>query len=307
MHIAVYVPVVFAGMFGLVAPLLARCLPPALATWLLSVGGLVSAAGSAASLAFLSLTLIGQSSALAAAGHWSGTALRHHDPVARPIAAAAVAVLVILITRTAWVTWREWLALRRSHRFAATLSADRGELAVIDRSESIGYAVPGRPGRIVLSTGLIRRLDASQRRAVLKHERAHLTHHHHLHQISARLAGAANPLLRRLPDATSLACERWADEAAAAGSRRDVVAAALARAAGTHRLPDGLASLNAAVMDIAGRINALHAPRQRLSIWRCGALLALLVGTMLALGDAAHDIDRLFDLAQFAYRSSHGR
>jgi hypothetical protein len=47
------------GLFSLTAPRLALRLPPAAATWLLSVGGL-TAAGAAASLALLGFTLVGQ-------------------------------------------------------------------------------------------------------------------------------------------------------------------------------------------------------------------------------------------------------
>jgi len=67
---------------------------------------------------------------------------------------------------------------------------------------------------------------------LLAHEGAHLRHHHHLYTQLARLAAAANPLLRPLARVIAEGTERWADEVAAAevGSRR-LAARGLARAA----------------------------------------------------------------------------
>ena len=83
------------------------------------------------------------------------------------------------------------IALRAAHRLAAALSATGGELVVLDDVDHQAYAVPGRPGRIVVSSGLLRALTAAERRGVLAHERAHLRHHHHVHHTAAQLAAAA--------------------------------------------------------------------------------------------------------------------
>jgi len=193
MQLSVYLPLLFSGLFGLAAPVLARRLPPAVGTWLLSVGGLLAAAGSAAALALLGFTLVGQAPLLANQGHWSDTTLRHADPVAAPIAAAATGVLLLLASRVVAAGSRRLSALREAYRLAAALPASGGELAVIDDPGQQAYAVPGRPGRIVVSTGLLRGLNAGERRAVLAHERAHLAHRHHLHHTVAHLAAAACP------------------------------------------------------------------------------------------------------------------
>jgi len=81
MHLSVYLPLLVSALFGVLAPSLARRLPPGIATWLLSIGALLAAAGSAAALALLGFTLVGQSPLLAAQGHWSDAELRHADPV----------------------------------------------------------------------------------------------------------------------------------------------------------------------------------------------------------------------------------
>jgi Zn-dependent protease with chaperone function len=307
MHLSVYLPLVFSSLFGLTAPALGRRLPPATATWILSVGGLFAAAGCAASLTLLAFTLVGQSPVLAAGGHWSDAALRHTDPVPVPVAAAASAALIVLAVRCGRSGGRRLIALRDARRLAAALPASGCELAVIDHAGRLACAVPGRPGRIVASTGLLRSLGAAERRAVLAHERAHLTHRHHVHQTAAHLAAAANPLLRGLPRAVAFSTERWADEEAAATVRRDAVADALARTAiGSARLlaAPGVV-LAAAAADVATRVRALRAPAPRLTLWRVALMLMLLAGTAVAVLVAAHDTKRLFELAEYAYIAAH--
>jgi Zn-dependent protease with chaperone function len=304
MHLSVYLPLLFSALFGLTAPALSRRLPPALATWLLSAGGLIAAAGSAASLALLGFTLVGQNPLLATRGHWSDTTLRHADPVATPIAGAALFVLLLLGIRVVIAGLRRLGALRDAYRLAAALPANGSELAVIEHPDQHAYAIPGRPGRIVVSTGLLRSLDASERRAVLAHERAHLAHRHHLHHTSVHLAAAANPLLRRVRAAVALSTERWADEDAAATCRRATVAAALTyAAAGPTLRPAPTVVLAATTTDVATRIRAMRVPAPRITLWRLALLLGLLLATALAVIEAAHDTERLFELAQYTYRT----
>jgi hypothetical protein len=307
MHVSVYLPLLLSGLFGVAAPALARRLPPSVGTWLLSVGGLLAAAGSAASLALLGFTLVGQSPLLAARGHWSDATLRHVDPVAAPVAVVALAVLAVLAVRFAVAAGRRLTALREVYRLAASLPASGGELAVIDQPGPHAHAVPGRPGRIVVSTGLLRGLDSAERRAVLAHERAHLTHHHHLHHTVAHLAAAANPLLWRLPAAVALSTERWADESAAVTCRRDTVASALTRAAlgGARVFAAPSVVLAAAATEVVTRVQALRAPAPRLTLWRVAFLVALLVAMAAAVLHAAHETEGLFELAQYAYRTGH--
>lgn len=309
MHLSVYLPLVFSGLFGTAAPYLARRLPPAVATFLLSIGGLLAATGSAVSLALLGFTLVGQSPLLAERGHWSNSALRHADPVAAPVAVLALILLAVLTVRVVTAATRRLLALRDGYRLAAALPAAGGELTVIDHPDGHAFAVPGRPGRIVVSRGLLRRLDAGQRRAVLAHERAHLIHRHYLHHAVAHLAAAANPLLRRLPAAVGLSTERWADESAATTCSRETVADALTRAAlrrsDVWRLPATV--LAAAVTDLAVRIQALRDPAPRLRLWRVALLVTLLLATTATAVEAAHDTERLFENAQAAYHGTPHR
>lgn len=305
MSLSVYLPIFLTAAFGLAAPVLARRLPPGLATWLLSGGGLLAAAGSSASVALLAFPLIAQTHVLAARGRWSDTVLRQHDPIGRPVGVLAAAAVLLLAARFLGTAARRLAAVRDAYRLAGALPDTGGELAVLDIAEPHAFAVPGRPGRIVVTTGLLRSLDPAQRRALLTHERAHLNHRHHIHQSVAHLATAVNPLLYRLPAAVDLSCERWADEDAARVCRRDTVADALTRAAiGTRRTGRSVV-LAAAAADVADRVGALRGPAPRLTLWRVALLIGLLAATAAAVAVAMHDTERLFELAQSAYRTGH--
>jgi Zn-dependent protease with chaperone function len=302
-----YLPLLLAALFGAAAPVIARRLPPAIATWLLSIGGLVAAAGSIAVFGFLAFTLLGRAPLLATQGHWSPTALQHDDPVAVPIEVVATLALAAVTVRVTAAIVRRSRALLDAHRLAAALPAHGAELAVIADPVPCAYAVPGRPGRIVASVGLLRRLDTGQRRAVLAHERSHLRHYHHAHHTAAQLAAAANPLLRALPAAVTLTTERWADEDAACTARRDTVAQALIQAATTARRGAATPAVVLAVAaeQITARVQAMRTPAPRPSGWRIAALVMLLVITAASTLLAAHDTERLFELAKHAYLTAH--
>src|SRR6185437_8548787 len=76
------------------------------------------------------------------------------------------------------------------------------------------YALPGAPGRIVVSGRLLDALDDRGQAALLAHEQAHLAARHHLFTTVAHLAAAANPLLLPVARAVDYTVERWADERA---------------------------------------------------------------------------------------------
>lgn len=304
MSLVVYLALISSGLFGLTSRMISVRLPPALGTWLLTIGGTLAAAGSTAALALLGFTLAGQNPLLASRGRWSLSTLRHFDPVSTRIAAAALVALALLAVNAGGAAITRIVALRSAYRLAAELP-DRCELAVIQQVGLVACAVPGRPGRIVVTARLLRSLDAGERRAVLAHERAHLDHRHHLHQAAAHLIAAANPLLHQIPAAVSFACERWSDEEAARVCRRDVVVTALKRTAAVcPALPTPTVALGAAVLDLAGRIHALELPPPRLIVWRFALPLALVVATLVAVAFAAHDTERIFELAQTAYRTT---
>jgi Zn-dependent protease with chaperone function len=100
-------------------------------------------------------------------------------------AAAAGAVLVVAVLGR--ITWCTGMAMARARRRRArhddvlAMVARPGPAGVrlIDHEHPAVYCLPGR-GRIVMTTGALRCLDARQLEAVLAHERAHLSGRHHL-------------------------------------------------------------------------------------------------------------------------------
>jgi len=107
-----------------------------------------------------------------------------------------------------------------------------GAVVIVPRQAIEAYALPGAPGRIVVSGRLLAALDERGRSALLAHEQAHLSGRHHLFTTAAHLAAAANPLLLPVARAVDYTVERWADESAASvtGDRR-LVAATIGRVA----------------------------------------------------------------------------
>lgn len=127
------------------------------------------------------------------------------------------------------------------------------------------FAVPGRPGVVVVTTGLRDALDRAELAAVIRHERAHLASHHHLYVQLTELAAHVNPILRRWCSAVRFAAERHADECAAAVDR-DSTARALARVALLTAAPrDRLGNLG--ISDdahcVIARVQALRQPPPR--------------------------------------------
>lgn len=209
--------------------------------------------------------------------------------------------MVLLAGRFVVVASLQVRAVRAAHRLAAELGPDGRELAVLDSRARQAVAIPGRPGRIAVTSGLLRALDPGQRRALLAHERSHLTHRHHVHLGLVRLATAVNPLLWRLPGSVAWSVERWADEDAATIASRPAVAAALTRAAGGARPVLSAAALDAAATDVADRLAALRMPAPRFTLARATLPIVLLIASAVAVAVALHDTERLFELAEAAY------
>jgi Zn-dependent protease with chaperone function len=298
----VLLPLALSALFGFVAPALVRRLPPAPATWLLSAGSLVAAAASSASLGLVALVVCAQAPPASAEGQWSDAVLASASGVPTWAGVLAGVLVIAFAVRFVRAAARRGRAVLCAHRIAAALPAPGGELAVIDTDTRQALAVPGRPGRIVITTGMLRSLDGAQRRALLAHERAHLARGHHWHQSAAALARAANPLLWQVPAALELCCERWADEDAAAVSARSTVAAALTRVVTAGRTGPSVV-LAAGAGDVAARIGALAAPAPRPARWSTAAGTLLLVAIAIAVAVALHDVEGLFERAQAMYRA----
>lgn len=311
MRIAVYLPL----LLSLIAPLGARPLSercePRLATWLLTASALVLGTASTISLALLAATGLIRIPQLAGLGHWSAHTAQHDDPAQLSIALIAGLLLGGAVLTAARMLWRRARTLAAAALDAACMPTRDGTVIVEDETPD-AYALPGLPGRVVVSSGMLDTLDETEHGILLAHERAHLTAHHYAFVALAQLGASANPLLRPFATAVTYTIERWADENAAitTGDRRRVARtvgkAALAtrhtsaRATGTALGFLGLRNRGgplARAGPVPRRVAALLASPLRWHPVLTAATASVLVATMLATAEATHDLHRLLETA----------
>ncbi|WP_053725328.1 M56 family metallopeptidase [Streptomyces sp. WM6378] len=306
MRVALFTPLAVSAVLALAAPWAGGRLPPRMAAWLLTLASLVAAVGAATALGMMAFTLIAQIPAVAAEGEWSPGLVAAHTPVNWLVAAVCTLAVVGCAGALAVSAWRQgavWLAARRECGALPTGS----DLAVVDDPVPHAFALPGSPGRVVISSGMLRALSTDERSALLAHERAHLRHRHHLFLLVLRLAAALNPMLRPVARAGGFAVERWADEEAGTlVGDRSLVARAVARAAlAAKRTPQR--SLAATGGPVPQRVRALLAPPPplRRDLVVAHALLMVICCSSLAL--SANDMDQLFDTASPGHAYAAGR
>jgi Zn-dependent protease with chaperone function len=231
MHLAVYLPLVIPVLAALVARPLADRLPPVAATWLLAGSSLALAVASSAVLGLLALTALVRLPFVDTLGNMSVQVVSRDDPASLPVAVSAGALLAAAAAAACRALWRRGTAIVDAGRQARRLPGS-GQVVVTDDSAADAYTLPGWPCRIVITTGMLDALSAQERQVLLAHERAHAGGSHYLFTSAARLASAANPLLRPVAAQVGYTVERWADErAAAATGDRPLTARAIARAA----------------------------------------------------------------------------
>lgn len=302
MRLAVYLPIVLALLAMPGARLLSRRCEPRLATWLLTLSALVLATASTISLTLLAITGLLRVPRLAALGKWSLGLAERRDPVELSIAALAGVLLALTALAAVRALWDRCRSLAHAVVDASCLTATDG-LVIVDDPVPEAFALPGLPGRIVVSTGMLAALDTGERDILLAHERAHLARHHYAFVALAQLCAAANPLLRPLAGAVAYTVERWADEHAAtvAGDRRRVAravgkAALAAYGNGTHAR--GATTLNMhGVPGSAGpvprRVAALLAPPLLARVLPALATMTILGTAACATAEAVHDLHAL--------------
>ena len=304
---AILAPLFVAAALGLIGPHLARRLPPREATWLISAGAVVCALSAVAVLFLLAAALVGQFPGLAVIGNWSAATLREDSPIEPGVGVISLLAATASAGAMAFVGARQVRAML-SARHALKGVAGGQDLVVIDGPEPSAFAVPGRPGRIVVSRALLRQLTPGERRVLLAHERAHLEAGHVWHRSAVAVATAANPLLRPLSGAIAYATERWADERAAnALGDRNGAARALARVAllsgGSDHWHPGLAAGRLAV---PARVSALLADPPRHRPVLSAVTISLLVLAIAAAIVVEMRIESVFDLAVHVHRVSGG-
>jgi len=231
MHTAVYLPLILPLLAAAAARPLAERLPPVAATWLLALSAVMLALASSAVLGLLALTALLRIPLVDSLGDLSRPMISQDDPASVPVAIVAGALLAAAATAACRALWHRTTALIAAGRQARGLPGS-DQVVVTEDEAADAYTLPGLPCRIVVTEGMLRALSHPERQVLLAHERAHASGLHYLFTTAARLAAAANPMLRPVAAAVSYTVERWADERAAyVTGDRPLAARALAHAA----------------------------------------------------------------------------
>ncbi|MFB1044201.1 M56 family metallopeptidase [Streptomyces chrestomyceticus] len=169
----------------------------------------------------------------------------------------------------------------RAPELPVGLPAGRGPLLVLEEEYPDAWWMPGSPSRLVVTTGALRRLTASQLEAVLTHERGHArARHDWLLHLSAALAGGFPkvPVFTHFCEQTHRLVELAADDTAARQCGHVTTASALIEL-NQHR---GVLPGESGRRLLEGRVNRLLTPpptlrpRQRTPIVTAAALAPLL-------------------------------
>ena len=250
MPLVIFLPLAVPLCVALGARPVAARLPPQAATWLLTVAAVALAALSTAVLMLLAGAAAIRIPLVATLGHMSLQVVRRDDPASLSVSVGGTALLAVATAAAGRAGWRRVRALVTAARQARCLPGSE-QLVVVPDGTADAYAVPGWPGRIVVTAGMLDALNPDERRVLLAHEGAHAAGHHYLFTALTHFAAAANPLLRPVAATVTYTVERWADETAArdCGDRR-LAARAVGKAA--------LASAGARARPTAGRGRAGH-------------------------------------------------
>jgi Zn-dependent protease with chaperone function len=132
---------------------------------------------------------------------------------------------------------------------------------VVTAAGPVAFAVPGRPGGVVVGAELLEVLDPDERRVVLAHEQAHLDQHHHRFVRAAEACGAAFPFLVPIARQVRFNSERWADEVAAARIGSRVIVARVIAKVALLGVSNPAVSLAFESLGSSARVEALLHPR----------------------------------------------
>ncbi|ANP51255.1 Zn-dependent protease with chaperone function [Streptomyces griseochromogenes] len=288
MRYDVYTSPLLSLLLSCVASMIVGRVAPALAARVLTSAAVVTAAATIWSLVLLVTALVGDAPPVVREARADGHRLV--DPVPEVIGLAAGVALAVVVWRVHRAVRAERCTRRALGRLCAGHPADT-ELIVAASEVPQAFAIPGRPGRILVTSAMLSALEPGERRVLLAHERAHLAHRHGPLVTAATLAAAANPLLVPVRSAVVFLVERWADEqaAAAVGDRR-ATARTLARAALISGRARPACALHFTDRAVSRRIAALQTspPPQ---LWSAAAVvLALGVFAALLAADATGDL-----------------
>ncbi|MGH3785640.1 MAG: M56 family metallopeptidase [Pseudonocardiaceae bacterium] len=282
MTISVYLPAALSLLLAAISRIVvARTAPTRVVAFV--VAAMLCAAAATWGLVLLTATLLGYTSLAADEALERGVQLQ--DPVPKLIGITAAVLLILGIIRLVRVLRVRRATIRELRAVCSSCGA--GELAVVSIDAPHAFAVPGRPGRILVTRGLLSMLDGDERRVVLAHERAHLQGRHHWLRAATEVCAAVNPLLIPVREAVAFLVERCADEhAATVTGSRELVARALTKAASAGGAAGGAPGWAAALpfmnCGVSARVAALRAEPPRPEPLVPSGVLALGVATTIA-------------------------
>ena len=219
-------PLVLAVLVAVIATVLQRRLSPHVAAPALAIAAVAVTAAAIGALITIVLGALAGNPEVHNLLSWCPTLHHAEGNVSGWVGVTAAIVLSLALARAA-------LTLRSQRRTRLRLPTCEHGVLIIESSQPTAYAVPGRNGGVVVSTGMIEALKPPERAVLWAHERSHLAHRHHRYLMATEIAAAMVPPLGRLARQVQFATERWADEDAAreVGGDRQLVARAIARAA----------------------------------------------------------------------------
>ena len=207
--------------------------------------------------------------------------------------ASGVVLALAVLARVGWcaaATVRSAAHARARQRESLAVlgraAAGLGGVTVVDSPLPVAYCLPGRDRRVVVSNSALESLSAGQLRAVLAHERAHLSARHDLaNAVAGALARAFPRLAVFRAGATQIArlAEMSADDAAARSTHRLDVAEALLALADGRTPAAALGAGGPGAGERVRRLIAAPAPLGRARRWATAGLTASVLLTPLLL------------------------
>ncbi|GIF98873.1 M56 family metallopeptidase [Catellatospora citrea] len=287
--------VVAPALVSIAVRLIAERLAPGRAAQAVAWSAAATAAAGMANLFVFTLKAVAQLPAVGTVFGWSAHTVYQdtaHVPWVPLLSVVLLAASVAAVTVTA-------LRHRRVLARARHLTDGSATVLVLPDDRPEAFAVPGRPGRIVVTTGMREHLTATQLDAVIAHERAHLDAGHHRLVAVAEMAAVAHPALWWVARHVGYLVERAADEQAArdVGSRR-TVAHAIGRACLATGPEVGL-GLNAAGRGgaVPRRVaSLLDPPRRGASGWQ-------LIPVLLAASTLVWTVEAVWDLIELLLKA----
>ncbi|GAA4617312.1 M48 family metalloprotease [Actinoallomurus liliacearum] len=302
--IAVWVPLlaplILAVVFRLAGPWrLEERMRPRLAVWVLTISSMSLAVCTVVALVVLLVAGLLQVPAMASVVPIPPGITRWLPVGVWPFGSCLAGALLLGMAGGLLRVARRHRSVRREAWARAVRYPVHGDVTVVPDVDVDAYALPGRPGRVIITGGMLRHLRPCERRVLLAHERSHLRHGHHRFLLAAELAAACHPPLRSLGETVSYCVERWADEDAAAEvGDRALAAKAIGRAALTSHTRHSAPLARIASGPVPRRVAALLDLREADPMrGLCSHLTALVLVSCLAVS-AAGALDATTDLQE---------